>query len=34
MLDTSPDAHKSDLENVMTGHILGEGQLVGLYKRA
>jgi Raf kinase inhibitor-like YbhB/YbcL family protein len=34
MLDIRPDAQKSDLEKAMKGHILGEGRLVGLYKRA
>jgi hypothetical protein len=29
----SPNASKADLEKAMKGHILGEGQLIGLYKR-
>ncbi len=33
MLTISPNASKADLEKAMKGHILGEGQLVGLYKR-
>ena len=33
MLDISPDSQKADLEKAMKGHILAQGQLVGLYKR-
>ena len=33
MLDISPNSQKSDLENAMKGHILAEGQIIGLYKR-
>jgi len=33
MLGISPNASKADLEKTMKGHILGQGQLVGLYKR-
>jgi len=33
MLNISPNASKADLEKAMKGHILGEGQLIGLYKR-
>jgi len=33
MLGISPNASKADLEKAMKGHILGQGQLVGLYKR-
>ena len=32
-LDLSAGARKSDLLKVMEGHILGQGQLVGKYKR-
>jgi Raf kinase inhibitor-like YbhB/YbcL family protein len=32
-LDISPNSHKSDLEKAMKGHILSEGQIIGLYKR-
>jgi len=33
MLDISPDSQKTDLEKAMKGHILAEGQIIGLYKR-
>ena len=33
MLSISPNSKKSDLENAMNGHILAQGQVVGLYKR-
>ena len=33
MLDISPNSTKADLEQAMKGHILAEGQFVGLYKR-
>jgi Raf kinase inhibitor-like YbhB/YbcL family protein len=33
MLGISPTSTKADLEKAMKGHILAEGQLVGLYKR-
>jgi Raf kinase inhibitor-like YbhB/YbcL family protein len=33
MLDISPDSQKTDLEQAMKGHILAEGQIIGLYKR-
>ena len=33
MLGISPDANKADLEKAMKGHILGQGELIGLYKR-
>ncbi len=33
MLDISPNSTKADLEKAMKGHILAEGQLIGLYKR-
>ncbi len=33
MLSISPDANKADLEKAMKGHILAQGQLIGLYKR-
>jgi Raf kinase inhibitor-like YbhB/YbcL family protein len=33
MLGISPNASKADLEKAMKGHILAEGQLIGLYKR-
>jgi len=33
MLDISPNSQKSDLEKAMKGHILAEGQIIGLYKR-
>jgi Raf kinase inhibitor-like YbhB/YbcL family protein len=33
MLNISPNSTKADLEKAMKGHILGQGQLVGLYKR-
>jgi len=29
----SPNSSKADLEKAIKGHILGEGQLIGLYKR-
>jgi len=32
-LDISPNATKTDLETAMKGHILAEGQIVGLYTR-
>jgi hypothetical protein len=33
MLGISPDSQKADLEKAMKGHILAQGQVVGLYKR-
>ena len=33
VLNISPNSTKADLEKAMKGHILAEGQLVGLYKR-
>jgi Raf kinase inhibitor-like YbhB/YbcL family protein len=33
VLGISPNASKADLEKAMKGHILGQGQLIGLYKR-
>ncbi len=33
MLDISPNSTKSALEKAMKGHILAEGQIIGLYKR-
>ena len=33
MLDISLNSQKSDLEKAMKGHILAEGQIIGLYKR-
>ncbi len=33
MLNISPNSTKADLEMAMKGHVLAEGQLVGLYKR-
>jgi len=33
MLDISPNSQKSALEKAMKGHVLAEGQLIGLYKR-
>jgi len=33
VLDISPNSQKAALEQAMKGHILAEGQLVGLYKR-
>jgi Raf kinase inhibitor-like YbhB/YbcL family protein len=33
MLNISPNSTKANLEKAMKGHILAEGQLVGLYKR-
>jgi Raf kinase inhibitor-like YbhB/YbcL family protein len=33
MLNISPNSQKSDLEKAMKGHILAEGQIIGLYKR-
>ena len=33
MLDISPNSTKTDLEKAMKGHILAEGQIIGLYKR-
>jgi Raf kinase inhibitor-like YbhB/YbcL family protein len=33
MLTISPNSTKADLEKAMKGHILTQGQLVGLYKR-
>jgi Raf kinase inhibitor-like YbhB/YbcL family protein len=33
MLNISPKSTKADLEKAMAGHIVGQGQLVGLYKR-
>jgi len=33
MLDIRPDSQKTDLEQAMKGHILAEGQIIGLYKR-
>jgi Raf kinase inhibitor-like YbhB/YbcL family protein len=33
MLGISPNSTKTDLEKAMKGHILAEGQLIGLYKR-
>ncbi|HOD75980.1 MAG TPA: YbhB/YbcL family Raf kinase inhibitor-like protein, partial [Syntrophorhabdaceae bacterium] len=32
-LDLSSNAKKQDLEKAMKGHILGEAQTMGLYKR-
>jgi Raf kinase inhibitor-like YbhB/YbcL family protein len=32
-LDLSPNAHKEQLEKSMNGHIIGFGQLIGMYKR-
>ncbi len=32
-LSISPNSNKADLEKAMKGHILAEGQLIGLYKR-
>ena len=32
-LDLAPGADKSDLLNAMEGHTLGQGQLIGKYKR-
>lgn len=32
-VDLAPGASKADLEDAMKGHILGEGQLMGTYKR-
>lgn len=33
ILNISPKSTKADLEKAMAGHIVGQGQLVGLYKR-
>lgn len=33
VLDIGPNSQKAALEEAMMGHILGEGQLVGLYKQ-
>jgi hypothetical protein len=33
MLSISPNSTKADLETAMKGHILAQGQLIGLYKR-
>jgi Raf kinase inhibitor-like YbhB/YbcL family protein len=33
MLGISPNASKADLEKAMKGHILAQGELIGLYKR-
>jgi Raf kinase inhibitor-like YbhB/YbcL family protein len=33
MIDISPNSTKTDLEKAMEGHILAEGQIIGLYKR-
>jgi len=33
VLDIGPNSQKAALEQAMKGHILGEGQLVGLYKQ-
>jgi Raf kinase inhibitor-like YbhB/YbcL family protein len=33
MLDISPNSTKTDLEQAMKGHVLAEGQIVGLYTR-
>ena len=33
MLNISPNSQKTDLEKAMKGHILAEGQIIGLYKR-
>jgi Raf kinase inhibitor-like YbhB/YbcL family protein len=33
MLGISPTSTKADLEKAMKGHILAQGQLIGLYKR-
>lgn len=33
MLAISPNAQKAALEQAMKGHILGQGQLIGLYKQ-
>jgi Raf kinase inhibitor-like YbhB/YbcL family protein len=33
-LDLSPTARKRDVEKAMQGHVLAEGELVGLYRRA
>ena len=32
-LELSPDARKADLEKAMSGHIIGFGELIGLYKK-
>ena len=32
-LDLKPDSTKKDVEKAMEGHILAEGELVGLYRR-
>ncbi len=33
MFGISPNSNKADLENAMKGHILAQGQIIGLYKR-
>jgi Raf kinase inhibitor-like YbhB/YbcL family protein len=33
-LDLSPTARKRDVEKAMQGHVLAEGELVGLYRRS
>lgn len=33
LLNLSPDLTKYDLEKAIKGHVLSEGQIVGLYKR-
>jgi Raf kinase inhibitor-like YbhB/YbcL family protein len=33
ILQLSPDTVKADLEKAMSGHIIGFGELIGLYKR-
>ena len=33
VLTISPNSNKADLEKAMKGHILAQGQLIGLYKR-
>jgi len=32
-LNINPDSNKTDLEKAMKGHIIAEGQIIGLYKR-
>jgi Raf kinase inhibitor-like YbhB/YbcL family protein len=33
MFSISPNSNKADLEKAMKGHILAQGQIIGLYKR-
>jgi phosphatidylethanolamine-binding protein (PEBP) family uncharacterized protein len=33
MLDLKPGATKKDVEAAMKGHVLAEGQLMGMYQR-